>query len=212
MDWEILIRLLVATFLGILIGFERKLRFKEAGMRTHGIVSLGSCLMVLVSIYAFEGADTSRVAAQIVSGIGFLGAGMIMFKQRSGIHNLTTAAGIWVTAGVGMAVGGGLYILGVGATLLIVLIQCVMHLPFKVFKMKKYLILKICFENTTNQNEIVKELFGVKYFTKVKAVKEDGKVIFTNLITTDVIYEDNYINKVLIENEFIRSIERIEDE
>ncbi len=215
LELELLGRLLGAALLGVFIGFERKLRFKEAGMRTHALVSLGACLMMIISIYAFgteNKHDAARVAAQIVSGVGFLGAGMIMFKQHSGIHGLTTAAGIWATAGVGMAIGGGEYILGCGATVIIILIQCVLHLPIKLFKTKKYMQLKICFENNNGENEIVKKLFDVKSFIKVKAVKEGDVIVFTTVLSTDKIYQDTYLNTVLKENKFIRSIERIEDE
>lgn len=105
-----LLNILLAAVLGFFIGLERKLRSKEAGIRTHTIVCIGSALMMVVSKYAFgdtESADTARVAAQIVSGIGFLGAGIIMFRGKQ-MHGLTTAAGVWATAGVGMACGGEL--------------------------------------------------------------------------------------------------------
>ena len=100
------LNVLLAAVLGFAIGFERKMRFKEAGVKTHTIVCIGSALIMVVSKYAFEGmsADVSRIAAQIVSGIGFLGAGIIMFRGQK-MHGLTTAAGVWATAGVGMACG-----------------------------------------------------------------------------------------------------------
>ncbi len=212
MEWSYLYKMLIATALGIAIGFERKLRFKEAGLRTHSIVSLGACLMMIISVDAFNGGDQGRVAAQIVSGIGFLGAGMIMFKRQSGIHGLTTAAGIWVTAGVGMAIGAGMYILGIGAAVFMILIQCFLHLPFKVLKTKRYIQLKIVFENVDGESEKVKELFEVKTFSKVKAVKEDDKIILTTVLITDKIFNVDFINNAIKENEFIKSIERIEDE
>ncbi len=112
-----LARIAYAVALGFAIGFERKLRFKEAGIRTHTIVCAGSALIMVVSKYAFSDIaeyDASRVAAQIVSGIGFLGAGMIIYRKQV-VHGLTTAAGVWATAGVGMAAGGGLYIVAAGA-------------------------------------------------------------------------------------------------
>ena len=102
-----LISILVAVVLGFAIGYERKLRFKEAGIRTHTIVCVGSALIMVVSKYGFGDsaeADAARVAAQIVSGIGFLGAGIIVYRRHE-IHGLTTAAGVWATAGVGMAAG-----------------------------------------------------------------------------------------------------------
>ena len=99
-----LLNVLLAAILGGAIGFERKLRFKEAGIRTHTIVSIGAALIMVVSKGGFEDgtADMSRVAAQIVSGVGFLGAGIIILRGQK-MRGLTTAAGIWATAGVGMA-------------------------------------------------------------------------------------------------------------
>ena len=125
MFWEFTLRLLLAGVLGAVIGLDREYRAKEAGFRTHFLVSLGSALFMVVSQYGFAGVlgqsdvslDPSRVAAQVVSGIGFLGAGTIIF-QKQFVRGLTTAAGMWATAGIGMAVGGGLYWLGVSATVL----------------------------------------------------------------------------------------------
>lgn len=107
---EIFIKLLVALLLGGIIGLEREYRAKEAGFRTHFLVALGSALFCIVSQYGFgDGVkDTSRVAAQVVSGIGFLGAGTIIF-QKNVVRGLTTAAGLWVTAAIGLACGTGLY-------------------------------------------------------------------------------------------------------
>ena len=106
----LILRLMLAGFLGGLIGAEREYRAKVAGMRTHLLVAIGAALMLIVSRYGFDGqGDPSRVAAQIVSGIGFIGAGAIMV-QRHAVHGLTTAAGIWVAA--------GLYEVGIAATVL----------------------------------------------------------------------------------------------
>ncbi len=116
---EMIIRLFVAALLGGLIGLEREYRSKVAGLRTHLLVAIGSALFMLLSRYGFEGqADPSRVAAQIVSGIGFIGAGAIIMDRRHSVHGLTTAAGIWVSAGIGMTVAAGMYALAGVATLL----------------------------------------------------------------------------------------------
>lgn len=118
-------RLLLACLCGACIGMERTRRFKEAGVRTHVIVCCAAALMMIVSKYGFadltsetgavfngtRGADPARVAAQVVSGISFLGAGVI-FKHGSSVKGLTTAAGIWATAGIGLAIGSGMFILG----------------------------------------------------------------------------------------------------
>lgn len=115
-DLETAVRLLTAAFLGGLIGFERESHGKDAGVRTYALVCLGSALMMIVSIQIYEvykstsGVDPSRIAAQVVSGIGFLGAGAIMREhQGAGIKGLTTAAGIWAASGIGLACGMGLY-------------------------------------------------------------------------------------------------------
>ncbi len=116
--WELIVRLVVAGLLGGLIGAEREYRAKVAGTRTHLLVAIGAALMMIVSQQGFGGrGDPSRVAAQIVSGIGFIGAGAIMVNKHA-VHGLTTAAGIWVAAGIGMAVAAGLYAVGVATTVL----------------------------------------------------------------------------------------------
>ena len=121
---EISIRLVVACVLGAAVGFEREIHAHPAGMRTHLLVSLGSAAFTVLGIFYFESAaaptDPSRIAAQIVSGIGFLGAGAIL-KYGTSVRGLTTAASLWATAGVGMAAGAGAWIVAVVVTLLIVL-------------------------------------------------------------------------------------------
>lgn len=131
---ELLARIFLAGICGAVIGYERKNRNKEAGIRTHMIVSLGAALIMVVSKYGFSdilgdagiALDPSRIAAQIVTGVGFLGAGMI-FLRKNTVSGLTTAAGIWATSAIGMAIGSGLYIIGVLTTLLIVVIQILLH-------------------------------------------------------------------------------------
>jgi uncharacterized membrane protein YhiD involved in acid resistance len=106
------IRVLIAAALGVILGLERQLSNKDAGLRTYAMVAAGSALFTVVSIEGFSDADTSRVAAQIVTGIGFLGAGLI-FRQGVSVQGLTTAAGLWSVAAIGMAVGTGLWGLGI---------------------------------------------------------------------------------------------------
>lgn len=114
------LNILLAGLLSALIGIDREQRARnDAGLRTHMLVGMGSCLFTLLSIHAFGGnGDPARVAAQIVSGIGFLGAGVIIFRGRR-VHNLTTAASVWVTAAIGMTVGTGAWLLGIVATLIV---------------------------------------------------------------------------------------------
>ena len=133
-------RLLLACLCGACIGFERSKRLKEAGVRTHIIVCCAAALMMIVSKYGFvdltaqdgtvlngtRGADPARIAAQVISGISFLGAGVI-FKNGNTVKGLTTAAGIWATAGIGLSIGAGMYVLGVFVTAVVALLQIVMH-------------------------------------------------------------------------------------
>ena len=119
---QMLIRLIVAVALGALVGYERERDGKPAGVRTHGMVCLGAALFTVVSLYGFgPSGDPSRVAAMIVSGIGFLGAGAIL-HQRESVHGLTTAASLWVTAAIGTAVGVGMMGMSVVTTVLIFLL------------------------------------------------------------------------------------------
>lgn len=128
-EWEMIARLLLASVLGSMIGLQREHQFWTAGLRTHMLVATGACLFMIVSAFGFQQAltqqgtqlDPSRIAAQIVTGIGFLGAGSIMMRGEV-IKGLTTAASLWAVAAIGMTIGGGLYLLGVAATLLILLI------------------------------------------------------------------------------------------
>lgn len=129
-----IIRMFTACLCGALIGFERSRRQKDAGLRTHIIVALGSALIMIVSKYGFidilqyEGlrADASRIASNVVTGVGFLGAGVIFVRDVS-IKGLTTAAGIWATAGVGLAIGAGMYPLGIAASMMMVVSQLFLH-------------------------------------------------------------------------------------
>jgi putative Mg2+ transporter-C (MgtC) family protein len=127
-DWDLILRLFLGGMMGGLIGLEREFRAKEAGLRTHFIVALGSALFMIISQYAFSGRfDAARVAAQVVSGIGFIGAGVIIF-QKNVVRGVTTAAGLWVAAAIGLACGAGMYVVAGAATLMTVLCLEAMHL------------------------------------------------------------------------------------
>ncbi|MHB8646251.1 MAG: MgtC/SapB family protein [Thermomicrobiales bacterium] len=120
-EWDAIVRLAVACGLVGLLGAEREIHRKEAGLRTFTLVGVGAALFTVVgALVVPPGGDYTRIAAQVVTGIGFIGAGVI-FRQGSHTKNLTTAAGIWVAAGIGMAAGAGLFILASGATALILL-------------------------------------------------------------------------------------------
>lgn len=131
MEWDFIIRLCVAGLCGTVIGLDREYRVKDAGFRTHFLVALGSALIMIVSQYGFAdilmhtgvGLDPSRIAAQVVSGIGFIGAGTIIVTKRQNVKGLTTAAGLWTSAIIGLAFGGGFYEGGILATGFIMLAE-----------------------------------------------------------------------------------------
>lgn len=117
--WGMIARLLLAAGFGAIVGYEREHSGKPAGVRTHGMVALGAALFTVVSLYGFGSVgDPGRVAAQVVTGIGFLGAGAILHLRRS-VHGLTTAASLWVTAAIGLAVGVGMYVMSLETTILV---------------------------------------------------------------------------------------------
>ena len=209
---NMMLPLLISAILGLLIGFERKVRFKEAGVKTHTIVCIGSALMMVISKNAFgSDADSARVAAQIVAGVGFLGAGMIVYKQNQ-VHGLTTAAGIWATAGVGMACGGELYYLALGATVLIVVMQSILHSRIKLFKSKKFYSVKIEFKYTGNENNIIKEIFGTDRLNKLQITRKDGEVVYSATITTSREFSSQYLTDILNKYDFICYIERCDND
>ena len=136
----ILVRIVLATACGSVIGLERSRRLKGAGIRTHSVVAAASCLLMIISKYGFtdlvvsgmefagtKGADPSRIAAQIVSGVSFLGVGIIYRDVRYATKGLTTAAGIWAVAAIGMAIGCGMYVTGIFTTAFILGLQIFMH-------------------------------------------------------------------------------------
>lgn len=169
----LLVRMVLAGFCGVVIGFERSRRQKDAGIRTHMIVALGAALAMIVSKYGFfdllqfEGlrADASRIASNVITGVGFLGAGVIFVKDVS-IKGLTTAAGIWTTASVGLAIGAGMYTVALGATVLMVLFQLVFHRFFTRL------------ENTVNE-------FTVTLTDSLNAVKDFRSMLEKNKILVE---------------------------
>ena len=133
-DLEYLLRMIIAAICGGIVGYERSRRRKEAGLRTHIIVAVGSALLMIVSKYGFMDVleipgmrvDAARIASNVITGISFLGAGVIFIRETS-IKGLTTAAGLWAMAGIGLAIGAGMYSVGIFATILIMVIQMFTH-------------------------------------------------------------------------------------
>lgn len=225
LDWNTdvinwIIRILIGAICGFAIGFERKSRSKEAGIRTHTIVCMASTVMMIVSKYGFldqitggeRGSDVGRIAAQVVSGIGFLGAGIIFYK-RDFLHGLTTAAGIWATAGIGLAIGAGMLVVGVVSTAVLVLMQVLLHKPIKVFRGKTMNILKmvIIIESPETIDKI-SYIFEVKKFVKFKTVNNESGIVTADV---EAATELNFSAKELYEfaksYSFIKSIEKTEE-
>jgi putative Mg2+ transporter-C (MgtC) family protein len=137
-------RLLAATAMGAAIGIEREYHAKEAGIRTHLLVALGSCLFMILSAYGFDAFlakdhtsfDPSRIASQVVTGIGFIGAGTIIL-QKQVVRGLTTAAGLWVTAAIGLACGIGMYVIAIVTTVLVLVSLGVINIYLPYFAQKE---------------------------------------------------------------------------
>ena len=210
-ELENVFRLILAVILGFSIGYERKRRYKEAGIRTHTIVCLGSALIMVVSIFGFKGeADAARVAAQIVSGVGFLGAGIIVYRKHE-TKGLTTAAGVWATAGVGMACGGGLYILAVAATILMISAQVLFHTKLKIFKHKLKFTIEIVFYQTDDENTLIKKEFGVDRLNSLLITRQGERLIYSATLLTEREHRSAELTKIMQDYPFIISLRRCDD-
>lgn len=184
-ELEYILRLVIAAFCGVLIGYERKNRSKVAGVRTHCVVACASALMMLLSKYAyadlfemygdFVKLDPSRVAAGVVSGIGFLGAGMIFIHKKT-VTGLTTAAGIWATSGIGMAIGAGMYWIGGAATLIILLIQVVLHITPKFHAQREE---ELPSEMESTELPLILKRGELIDIRRTEETDENGKAIYT---------------------------------
>ncbi len=206
--------ILLAGALGFLIGLERKFRSKEAGIRTHTIVCLASALFMVISQRAFgngDDFDPARVAAQIIPGIGFLGAGMIVYKKNV-VHGLTTAAGVWATAGVGMACGGRLYIVAIASAALLILFQFLLHTKKGIFSHKKSYRLNLSFRLENDEAEILKNLFEVEHFYRFQSSRHEKGIVCEVTLFTDKGYSSEQLNAYMKEYPFIISMQRIDEE
>lgn len=229
LDWSIevinwVIRLVIAASCGFVIGFERKSRSKEAGIRTHTIVCFASALIMIVSKYCaadmleplaagIKGADPSRIAAQIVSGIGFLGAGIIFYK-RNLLHGLTTAAGVWATAGIGMAIGCGMIVTGIVSTLILVLLQVLLHRPWRILlnQSSSYLHVQL----TVTEADVLDRIQDIFHINRVVDFKtstsKDGTNTADMEITTDVEFSPKQLYELMLKYDFIRSVEKMDEQ
>lgn len=220
LNFDFVLRLLVAGILGAIIGLDREYRAKEAGYRTHFLVSLGSALIMIVSQYGFQEIikessvtlDPSRVAAQVVSGIGFIGAGTIIFQKQI-VRGLTTAAGIWATAGIGLAVGAGMYTISIAATLLTLAGLELLSLIFKSIGMKSSVI-----TFSTSSKEILpqvsrrfnsKDYLVVSYNLDRQVQGEYTNYQVTMVIKSKKSYDEGYLLQLMQEFPEV-TVEKIE--
>ena len=226
-DWDTdffmwLFRLVVAALCGLAVGLERTARSKEAGMRTHTIVCFAAALIMIVSKYAFvdlvgdlavgvREADAARIAAQAVSGIGFLGAGIIFYK-RDLLHGLTTAAGVWATAGIGLAIGAGMVITGVVATAILLATQILLHKSVKFVRKNDHCLLRIVAKaNDAATLDKIKEVLKVKRVERFKTIQTDnGPRVEIDAICLDS-WEPNELFNAVKDLEYIQSVEKLEE-
>ena len=208
-----LLSVLLAALLGFFIGLERKLRSKEAGIRTHTLVCMASALLMVIGKFGFEGekADAARIAAQVVSGVGFLGAGIIMFRGQR-MRGLTTAAGVWTTAAIGMACGAEMWILAAVATLLLLSLHFLMHSNLKPFRIKKIFIVKIKFRQEDDAAPKLKKIFGVEHFKDLVMERKNDEVYYSATLHTDREFSSVQLDDIMRENAFIDAIERCDFE
>jgi len=217
-----IVRIIVAGLCGGLIGYERTVRAKGAGIRTHFVVACAAALMIIISKYAFydvvmdgmmAGADVrldpSRVASTIVSGVGFLGAGTI-FVNKNKISGLTTAAGIWATSGVGMAIGSGMYLVGIAATIIIVFTQVFLHKDFKFLQNDRIMKLKVYGVKEENYQANMKEVLSQHKIhlqeTKIRRDLTKGKTYSFIIDVPANIEEEFLISLVEYDCEISRNI------
>lgn len=214
-ELEYLLRVFLAGVCGILIGYERKKRGKGAGVRTHMIVALASSLMMVISKYGFfdvlkaagMSADPSRVASQIVSGIGFLGAGMI-YVHRNSVSGLTTAAGIWATAGIGMAIGAGMYFIGIASAAIVLLSQFVLHKDLKFMQTPAEVYITISIENSPKAVEYVKKTIADHGWSIEKLKTERGEKTLNlkiNMVTSSS-FDPAETLAIFNDNNYVKSI------
>jgi len=221
-ELECVIRVVIAALCGAIVGLERKNRLKEAGTRTHLVVCFASALFIVVSKYGFFDivdygvrtgtdilrADASRIASQIVTGIGFLGAGTI-FVRRQVINGLTTAAGLWATSAIGMALGAGLYIMGLLGTLILVFFQWFLHRVTFLNKISPD-VMTFKVYNCQQPVENLKKLLDT-FEIKIQSVKIDksvpGEILVECLVKMPKTVSPVELSDAFSDSTFIKSVE-----
>ena len=211
LDFQMLMRLFLAAFLGGIVGIERGSGDRPAGLRTHILVCTGSALIMVVSMYAFDGFDVprdpGRIAAQVVSGIGFLGAGTILHEGLT-VRGLTTAASLWMVAAIGLAIGGGMIKIGIASTVIMLVTLVVFHGWEKKFpgatRIERRYIHIVAHNNSDAVSEILKYLTEQKIKVRNINLKNDD---FQDTISLELFLK---INKDLNNNDIIAGIQAID--
>lgn len=209
-----ILALVTAVICGAAIGVERTLRQKEAGIRTHIIVALGSALIMIVSKYGFfdivgfadhVNLDGARLAAQVVTGISFLGAGIIVY--RGTVKGLTTAAGVWTTAGIGLAAGAGMYGIAIYSTLILLIVQVVVH---RILPVENTSTATVCVKlhDDVEAIEVVSDILKNNGYTIISSSVEKKNEKFVCLFTIRAKSHINpdEINRILTGNEHVISV------
>lgn len=215
---DYLLRLFIAAVCGMAIGYERKNRMKEAGIRTHFIVAIGAALIMIISKYGFQdqigwpnmSLDPSRIAAQVVTGVGFLGAGVI-FMQKQTIVGLTTAAGVWVTAAIGLSIGSGLYFVGIAATVITILGQILLHGKIRFLSSPRTETLMLQIVDDADAIKFLQDIFEDNEIIIINLKsKRDEKYSLINVEVVIRVYESFNMTKflnILQSKDFIKSLE-----
>lgn len=214
---DYLLRVLVAGLCGLLIGYERESRMKMAGIRTHTIIAMAASLMVVISKYGFfdvigrdsVSVDVSRVAASVVTGVGFLGAGIILNRKTS-ISGVTTSAGIWATLGIGMAVGSGMWVLGIGSTIMLLVIQYIFHRNWRIFNASNAGRIHLHIRKGDNTRErIVNALTGmnIQVTDTHMTIDENGYIEATLTVLFPKVFETEHILTLMANYPEITSID-----
>lgn len=205
---EIIIRLALASLFGALIGLERERKHWAAGLRTHMMVCVGACLIMMVSAFGFSDIlgtpnvtlDPSRIAAQVVSGIGFIGAGTILLLKQGTIRGLTTASGLWTVAAIGLATGGGMYFAAIATTVIaIIILWALKPLEMMYLKKNKQKVLKITTQTVSSNNEILKKILtnsAIKIQNFSFEKNEDEWVYQLEFENENTVILDDIINEI----------------
>lgn len=196
-----LFRIFLACILGACIGFEREKYGRPAGLRTHMLVCVASSLAMLVSIYGFEDGDPARLAAQVISGIGFIGAGAIITRGDKDITGITTASTIWICAIIGLACGNGYYIGAVLTTVVsLIILTCFNWIENSLSKNRKY---------KSNVIAIIK--YDSKVVDRIKAVIDESKIVFTGIDYRNTTYEGEKVVRVTLNIDKHAQVKELDD-